>query len=818
MLKQSEQSDVLRDELLVLPLVDSVLFPGATVPLFINAERAIQAVEAAHGADQRIVALTQCNSDELHPQPADLFGVGVEAVLQRLRRMPDGTLSVVLEGVQRVRISEFTRRSPTLWARVTPIPSLQDYTLNYEALTRTVLNLFERVVRLSRTLPDDAYISALNAQNGGRLADLIAGLLPLSVSDRQRILETSDVEERLQQVTQLLGRELDLLELENRIQSQVQQEVDRSQRELYLREQLRIIQRELGQDDPQRRELALLRDRAARADLPAAVLDRFNEEVARLELLSAASPEYGVIRTYLDWLLSLPWRVRPAAEIDLQAAGRVLDDHHYGLRKVKDRILEYLAVLRLAGGRRAPILCFVGPPGVGKTSLGRSIAEATGRAFVRLSLGGVHDEAEIRGHRRTYVGAMPGRILQRMKQAGTLNPVFLLDEVDKLGHDLRGDPAAALLEVLDPEQNSSFSDHYLDLAYDLSRTLFITTANSADEIPEPLLDRMEVIELPSYTEEEKLSIAQRFLIPRQLADNGLTDADLLLTDAAMRTVINRYTLEAGVRNLEREIGSICRKVARRMVEGRPFPRRVTPQSLAGLIGPARHEVTRIEPQDQIGLATGMAYTGAGGEIMPVEVLLMEGKGGLTLTGSLGEVMQESAQAALAFARANASALGLDARRFEKLDIHVHIPEGATPKEGPSAGITIAVALISALTRRSVRRDTALTGEITLTGRVLAIGGLKEKLLGAHRAGITRVIVPQRNAHELGEIPPRVRAALELHLVERLEAALDLVLNPPPPREKPRLRDIVGRTENRSRTEIAADHIEEQRAGWRDRPS
>lgn len=781
----------------VLPLLDSVLFPQMLAPLFVNDERAINAVEQAAASDRVVLAVAARGpTEDFSVGMNDLYSIGVEAIVQRLRRLPDGTLSVVLEGRQRMQIISVVAEHPALRVLAAPLetpPLDEDAALMVEALSRTILTTFEKIVRLSRNLPDDAYLTALNSAEPGELADIIAALLPISVEERQKILELVDIEQRLRHLEVLLTKELDLLELENRIHSQVQQEVDRSQREMFLREQLRAIQRELGQEDPSRREIAFLRERAAAAGLPAHAMARFEEELARLDLISPMSPEHGMLRTYLDWLISLPWSNASPENRDLRAAAAVLERNHYGLRKVKDRILEYIAVRQLAGpARRAPILCFVGPPGVGKTSLGQSIAEALGRRFVRLSLGGVHDEAEIRGHRRTYIGALPGRILQRMKVAGTINPVFMLDEVDKLGSDFRGDPSAALLEVLDPEQNSTFSDHYLDLPYDLSQTLFITTANVADAIPDALLDRMELVELPGYTEDEKLHIARRFLIPRQMTDSGLPPATIRFGNETIHAIIRNYTYEAGVRNLEREISAICRKIARRIAEGKRYQRQITPRALPKLLGPPRFEIGKIDPRDQVGVAVGMVYTSAGGDIMPVEVVLMDGKGNLLLTGQLGEVMQESAQAALSFARANAARLGIEGRHFDKLDVHVHVPEGATPKDGPSAGVTIATALISALTGRTVRHDIAMTGEITLHGRILPIGGVKEKVLGAYRAGIRQIILPKRNEHDLAEIPAVLRRQLTIHLIERIEQALDLVLGPPPPKEPRRAPRVIPR--------------------------
>ncbi len=644
---------------------------------------------------------------------------------------------------------------------------------------------------------------AMNVDEPGWLADLIASTLPLDVSRRQEILETIDPEERLRRLSIMLTQELDVLELESRIHTQVQKEVDKSQREFFLREQMKAIQRELGQEDPLQRELLELRDKIQIGDMPEKVQLKATEELERMEAMSPASPEYSVIRTYLDWLLDLPWTNQTEDTNDLIEAAHTLDRNHYGLPKIKERILEFMAVRQLAGARlKSPILCFVGPPGVGKTSLGRSIAEALGRHFARISLGGIHDEAEIRGHRRTYIGALPGRIIKTMKDTGTINPVFMLDEIDKLGSDFRGDPASALLEVLDPEQNNAFADHYLDVHYDLSKVMFITTANLLDPIPPALRDRMEVIHLPGYTEQEKLQIARQFLVPKQLAANGLTrtedtglrtetenpllspqssvlSTDLQFSESALRQLIGSYTYEAGVRNLEREIGAICRKVARRVAEGRPFPRVVRPALLAKYLGPAHRGHGVAELRDEIGVATGLSWTANGGDIMAIEVSVMEGKGALTLTGQLGEVMRESAQAALSFARANARRLGIDERRFDKTDIHIHVPEGAVPKDGPSAGITLATALISALSSQAIKHDVAMTGEITLRGRVLPVGGIKEKILGAHRAGIRTVILPRDNERDLAEVPGQVKRKLAFVYVDHMDDVIAGALCAPP---------------------------------------
>jgi ATP-dependent Lon protease len=775
-------------ELPVVPLINTVLFPHMLTPLFIGRERSVAAVEEAMANDRMILAVAQRESEIDEVGSADLFTTGVEAVIQRILKMPDGSISVVVQGRRRMHIDQFVQERPSLRARVAAIESESERTIAVEAMMRAVLSLFERVAKLSRTLPDDAYITAMNVDDPGWLADLIASTLPLDVPRRQEILEILDAEERLRRLSIMLTQELDVLELENRIHTQVQKEVDRTQREFFLREQIKAIQRELGQIDPVHHDLNELRERVAMANLPERALRKANEELGRLEFTSPASPEYSLVRSYLDWLLDLPWTQQSDDVADLRAAAQTLDHNHYGLPKVKDRILEFLAARQLAGGRvRAPILCFVGPPGVGKTSLGRSIAEALGRRFVRISLGGIHDEAEIRGHRRTYIGAMPGRVLKAMKEAGTINPVFVLDEVDKIGSDFRGDPSAALLEILDPEQNSTFSDHYLDLPYDLSRVMFITTANIIDPIPAALRDRMEIIQLPGYTEDEKLAIAQRFLVPRQLVANGLTHSTeqhaetprIRIAEATLREMIRSYTREAGVRNLEREIGAISRKIARKIAEDRPFPQQIGPRMLPEYLGQPRFNYGTAEQRDEVGVATGMSWTPNGGDIIGVEVTTMPGKGELLLTGQLGDVMRESARAALSYARANARRLGIKSKRFDA-DIHIHVPEGAVPKDGPSAGIPIVAALISALTGRAVRRDTAMTGEITLRGHILPVGGIKEKVIGAHRAGIRMIIIPEANRHDLDEVPSRVRRQLEFLFVHQVDEALLAVLRSPEP--------------------------------------
>ncbi|MBN1887487.1 MAG: endopeptidase La [Thermoflexales bacterium] len=770
----------------ILPVRDIVLFPRMVTPLFIGRDRSMKAVEFAQAADSVLVVVAQRDQEIEEPLPEDLYTVGAEVNVARMLRMPDGTTSVLTQGQRRVEIVEFTQYEPYYRARVRPVWEPSERPSATEALMRAVLALFEKAVQLSRSLPEDAYVFAMNVDEPGWLADLIASTLELSVAERQHVLELFDPTRRLQQVSMLLAKQLDLLEMEDRIQSQVQSEVDRSQREFYLREQLKVIQTELGEGDLHQQEVSDLREKIAAKEFPEEVRLRVEKELKRLEAMPSQSPEVGVIRTYLDWLVDLPWTEVSEDNLDVEHARGVLESCHHGLPKAKERILEYIAVRKLAASAphvRAPVLCFVGPPGTGKTSLGKSIAEALGRKFVRVSLGGIRDEAEIRGHRRTYIGALPGRIIQTMRRAETINPLFMLDEIDKVGDDFRGDPSAALLEVLDPEQNAGFSDHYLEVPYDLSKVLFVTTCNMLDTIPPALLDRMELIEFSGYMEDEKVAIAKKFLIPRQLEENGLQTGQLDFGEGAIRSVIREYTYEAGVRNLEREIAKVCRKTARRVAEHKRFARHVTPALVTRYLGPPHFDYGMGEEQDQVGVATGVSWTEAGGDLQPVEVTLMAGKGGLTLTGQLGDVMQESAQAALSFTRSCARRLHIPQREFDKKDIHIHAPEGAIRKDGPSAGITIATALISAFTGRPVRRDVAMTGEITLRGRVLPVGGLKEKSLAAHRAGLKTMIVPKKNNKDMVEIPKRVRQDMNFVLVEHMDQVLEHALLPAPPRRQ-----------------------------------
>ena len=759
-----------------LALRDLVLFPQMVMPLFIGRERSLAAINAASQKHENLIVAAQRDLNELDPDEDGLYEVGTEVSIGRVLHMPDETTSVLAQGRRRVEILEFTQRTPYMRVRARVIEETDEWKSNTESLMRAVLALFEKVVGLNHNLPEEAYTYALNLNEPGWLADFIASALPVPVGIRQEILEILDAHTRLQTISVLLAKELDVLELEDEIQNQVQQEVDRSHREHFLREQMRIIQGELGELDVFGQELSELREAVDRKNLPQEVRAKTEKELARLNAMPPMSPEIGIIRTYIDWILDLPWVEESADNLDVRNAAEVLDADHYGLERVKDRILEYIAVRRIASDNmRSPILCFVGPPGTGKTSLGRSIAQALGREFVRISLGGVRDEAEIRGHRRTYIGVMPGRIIQAMRRVGTRNPLFMLDEVDKLGADFRGDPSAALLEVLDPEQNYSFVDHYLGLEYDLSRVLFVTTANYLDSIPHALQDRMEVIEFSSYLEEEKLGILHQFLVPQQLEQHGLADKKIRFEEDGLKTLIREYTREAGVRNLEREVANVARKIARQVAEGKRYPRQITSEKVRELLGPPRFLEDTRSDVDEIGVATGAAWTAAGGELMTIEVNLMPGKGSLTLTGQLGEVMRESAQAALTYTRSQAEALGIAPERFERTDIHIHLPEGAVPKDGPSAGATLATALISAFTERPIRRDVAMTGEITLRGRVLPVGGVREKALAARRAGIHTFILPRKNERDLMEIPKNLRQDVHFVLVDRIEEVLEVAL-------------------------------------------
>ena len=765
-------------ELAFLPLRDIVLFPQMVMPLFVGRERSLAAVKAAIANDENMIVAAQRDSDVTEPAVSDIYSLGTEITIGKALKMPDNSTSVLAQGRRRVEIVEFTQWDPYIRVRAKVIYEPLEWDRNTEALMRAVLTLFEKTVLLNRNMPEDAYTFAINIDEPGWLADFVASTLSIPIEMRQDVLETFNPGERLQKVSLLLAKELEVLELEDQIHSRVQQEMDRSQREHFLREQMRVIQGELGETDLFTQEITEVREMAAAKTLPDAVRAKMDKEIARLGAMPPMSPEVGIIRTYIDWVLSLPWSEASEDNLDVAHAAEVLDNDHYGLEKVKDRILEYIAVKKIAADKmRSPILCFVGPPGTGKTSIGRSIANALGREFVRMSLGGVRDEAEIRGHLRTYIGAMPGRIIQAMKRAGTSNPLFMLDEIDKLGNDFRGDPSAALLEVLDPEQNFSFADHYLDLDFDLSQILFITTANYLDTIPPALQDRMEIIEFSGYLEEEKLEICRQFLVGQQLEAHGLNDLELDFSQEGLQTIIRDYTQEAGVRNLEREVANVCRKIARDVAEERPYPQKITAKEVENLLGPPRFSSEMLQDEDQVGIATGAAWTAAGGDIMFIEVNLMPGKGNLTLTGQLGDVMQESARAALTYTRSQAEVLGIDSDRFEKTDIHIHVPEGAVPKDGPSAGVSLATALISAFTARPIYRDVSMTGETTLRGRVLPVGGIREKALAARRAGIKKFVLPRKNERDLENIPERLREDLEFVLVDKVNEVVAAAMHP-----------------------------------------
>jgi ATP-dependent Lon protease len=782
----------------VLPLRDLVIFPRMVSPIFVGREASLLAVQEAQLHNQTVIGLTQSDPEIDEPGTVDFLNLGVEMAVGRLLQMPDGAHSALVQGRRRVEIVEYVRTKPYIKVRARPIYESQTPDREVQALMRSAVDLFERCVQLDRSIPEEAHLFALNISEPGWLADMIATALSLNYSEKQGLLLTTEPGKRLQRINSLLAQEVDMLELEDEIHNRVQSEVDRSQREFYLREQMKAIQTELGEGDIWTRDVNELRQRIEKANLPEEPKTVALKEIERLTQMPPMAPEVGIIRTYVDWIIDLPWTNMSADNLDVKHAARILERDHYGLKKAKERILEYIAVRSLKPKKeRQPILCFVGPPGTGKTSLGRSIAEALGREFVRVSLGGVRDEAEIRGHRRTYIGALPGRILQTMKRAGMGNPLFMLDEIDKLGTDFRGDPSSALLEVLDPEQNFAFSDHYLEMPFDLSKVMFITTANSLGPIPPALLDRMEVIEFPGYIEEEKLEIANRYLIPRQIEENGVEDVGLQFETAALQKLIREYTYEAGVRNLEREIGRICRKVARLKAEGKKYPVMILPEVVEKLLGPQQFFSPETERQDEVGVVQSLAWTENGGEIMPVEVAVMEGKGNLQMTGQMGEVMQESVQAALTYVKSRAPFFDIDMDVFDRMDIHVHMPEGAIPKDGPSAGITMATAMLSALTGRPVYRYVGMTGEITLRGRVLPIGGVREKVLAAHRAGIKVIVLPEKNLKDLVDVPKTARAELKIipvtHEDQVLEVALspDVVVEPPRPRRRSEEQDEVG---------------------------
>ncbi len=772
--EEAKKSEI-PEELPILPMRESVLYPRMLLPLMVSQERLVKLIDAAVLANKMIGIVAIKNREEGEIKPEHLFEVGCVAYILKMVKMPNNGLRLLIQGTSRVRVTEYTQQDPYLRAKVIPLEEQGEKTTEVQALMIGVKGIFQKVVELAPNLPADLAIMAMNLEEPGALADLIASTLNLSVEEKQGILEVLGVKERLEKVNRALTKELSVLELGSKIQSQVREGIDKSQREYLLREQLKAIQKELGEKDERTVEIDELRKRMVEAKLPPEAMKEGERELDRLAKMPPAAAEYTVARTYLDWLIELPWAKSTEDNLEIRMAQQVLDEDHYDLEKVKKRILEYLAVRKLKADMKGPILCFVGPPGTGKTSVGKSIAKALGRKFIRMSLGGVRDEAEIRGHRRTYVGALPGRIIQGIRKAGSNNPVFMLDEIDKLGMDFRGDPSAALLEVLDPEQNYSFSDHYLDVPFDLSKVMFVTTANILDPIPPALRDRMEILELLGYTEEEKLKIAKEYLVPKQIEAHGLSAEKIKIEESAVARIIREYTREAGVRSLEREIANVCRGVARGVAEGQEGLTVVDAQKIPSHLGPAKFFAEVAERTSEPGVATGLAWTPTGGEIIFVEATLMKGRKGFTLTGQLGEVMKESAQAALSYVRSKARALKIPENFFEQGDIHIHVPAGAIPKDGPSAGVTMFTALLSLLTKRSVRSDVAMTGEITLRGLVLPVGGIKEKVLAARRAGIRAVILPKRNEKDLEEIPEEVKKDMKFHFVHRMDEIIPIAL-------------------------------------------
>ncbi|MCX5748924.1 MAG: endopeptidase La [Candidatus Saganbacteria bacterium] len=768
-----------KDELPLIPLRNMVVFPQMIVPLFIGRSKSVKALEDTLEKERLVVFASQKSEDIEEPAPKDICTIGTLAEVVQMLALPDGTTKILVEGVTRVKLDSFTQDSPYYKVKISKIPEPVEVTVEVEAMLRVVIKKFENYVKLNKRIPSETLMSIINVENPGRLADLIASYLTLKVDEKQAILESIVLSKRLKKLTEILDKEIEVLEVEKKLQGRVRKQIDKVQKEYYLKEKLRAIQEELGvEDEESGPEVAEYRKKLEVAKLPEEVKEKAFKELERLAKMPSMVAESTVIRTYLDWIIDLPWKKKTKSKIDINEVEKILNEDHYGLDKVKERIAEYFAVLQRTGKMGGTILCLVGPPGVGKTSIGKSIARAIGRKFVRISLGGIRDEAEIRGHRRTYVGSLPGRIIQSIAKGRVNNPVFLLDEIDKLGTDFRGDPSAALLEVLDPEMNKEFSDHYLEVPFDLSDVFFITTANTVEPIPRPLRDRMELIEMSGYTEEEKLGIAKGFLVPREIEKHGLSKDMIKFDDEALFSIIREYTREAGVRNLERMIETICRKIATAAVKNNKDEKmNVKKKDLAGYLGPFRYRFGIAEEKDQVGVSTGLVWTEVGGDTTPVEVTAMRGRGNLTLTGMLGDVMQESAKAAMSFVRSRAEALGIDEAFYRKTDIHVHVPEGAVPKDGPSAGITIAAALASALSGIPVKKDIAMTGEITLRGRVLPIGGLKEKLLAARRAGMKKVILPEDNRKDLAEVQEQIKQDLNMefifvkHMDEVLRSAL-----------------------------------------------
>ncbi|HTR63796.1 MAG TPA: endopeptidase La [Candidatus Binataceae bacterium] len=772
----------------LLPLRELIVFPHEVHPIFVGRAKSIKALEAAEARKQPILLVAQKDAKVAEPTPQDLYSTGTLGIVVQLLRLPDGTVKALLEGKKRAKVVRYLAEEEYFQVEAEEVEEVTEQSTEVEALMRSVVSTFDNYARLNKKIPPEMVASISSVDDPASLADKIIGHLGIKLEDKQALLECIKPSERLEKILGYMRSELEILEVEKRIRSRVKKQMEKTQKEYYLNEQMRAIQKELGEKDEFKNEIQELEEKLRQKKMPAEAREKCEREIKKLKMMSPMSAEATVVRNYLDWFLALPWFEYTEDKLDIKEAERVLEEDHFGLDKVKQRILEYLAVETLVGQMKGPILCLVGPPGVGKTSLGKSVARATGRKFVRVSLGGVRDEAEIRGHRRTYIGALPGKVIQSIRKAGSSNPVMLLDEVDKMSTDFRGDPSSALLEVLDPEQNYTFNDHYLDCDYDLSKVMFITTANTLERIPRPLQDRMEVIRIPGYTETEKLQIAKKYLVKKQEEANGLKPENIEFSDKALLGIIRHYTREAGVRNLEREIASVCRKVAVEVVKtDRNAHVKVSASSLAKYLGPAKFRYGMAESEPQVGVATGLAWTELGGELLNVEVTIVPGRGKLTITGQLGDVMQESAQAALSYVRSRADILGLDPSFYHKIDIHIHIPEGAIPKDGPSAGITLATALVSALTRKTIRNDLAMTGEITLRGRVLPIGGLKEKVLAAHRGGIKTVIIPKENAKDISEIAPQILKGVQLIQAENVDEVLRhaLVLDDPDAFFKPK---------------------------------
>lgn len=775
--QKSEKEIEIPSILPVLPIRDIVVFPYMILPLFVGREMSIKAIDYALDTNKMVLLLTQKDLNIENPTPEDLFSIGTVALIMRMLKLPDGRVKILVQGITKAKAISFEQTEPFFKVNIERIidPKIENLTIEIEAQMRTVKEQLERVISLGKSILPDVMGIIENVEDPGKLADLVASNLGLKAEQSQEVLEILDPVQRLKKVSEILAREIELLTVQQKIQSEARGEIDKTQREYFLREQLKAIQKELGDIDERAEEIKEFRKKIEEAKMPEKVLKEAEKQLKRLEKMHPDSAEAATIRTYLDWLVELPWSKSTTDNLDIKAAERVLNEDHYDLEKVKERILEYLSVRKLKEKMKGPILCFIGPPGVGKTSLGKSIARALGREFVRMSLGGVRDEAEIRGHRRTYVGALPGRIIQGIKTAGTNNPVFMLDEIDKIGMDFRGDPSSALLEVLDPEQNNAFTDHYLSVPFDLSNVMFITTGNLVDTIPSPLRDRMEIIYLSGYTTEEKLGIAKNYLIPKQLEEHGLNKKVLKITDQGLYTIISQYTREAGVRNLEREIANLCRKVAKKIAEGKEKQFVINAQNVNKYLGVPKYLPEEEMERDEVGVATGLAWTETGGDIIYVEATIMKGKGSLTLTGQLGDVMKESAQAALSYVRSRAKSLGIKEDIFSKIDIHIHVPAGAIPKDGPSAGITMATAIASALTGKPVNKNVAMTGEVTLRGRVLPIGGLKEKTLAAKRMGIKKIVIPKRNKKDLEDIPKYIKKDMDFILAETMDDVLKVTL-------------------------------------------